>query len=54
MQSTLYKMLGWLKLKLESRVLGEISTTSDMYDTTLTAESEKELKSILMRVKEEM
>ena len=30
MQSTSYKMLGWMKLKLESRLLGEISITSDM------------------------
>ena len=29
-QSTLHKILGWIKLKLESRLLGEISTTSDM------------------------
>ena len=54
MQSTLCEIPVWVNHKLESRVLGEISTTSDMYDTTLTAESEKELKSILMRVKEEM
>ena len=30
MQSTSYKMLGWMKHKLESRLLGEISITSDM------------------------
>ena len=30
MQSTLCEMPGWMKLKLESRSLGEISTTSDM------------------------
>ena len=29
MQSTSCKMLGWMKLKLESRLLGEISITSD-------------------------
>ena len=29
-QSTSYKMLGWIKHKLESRLLGEISKTSDM------------------------
>ena len=34
-------------------MLGEISITSDAYDTTLMAESEEELKSILMKVKEE-
>ena len=30
MQSTSCEMLGWKKHKLESRLLGEISTTSDM------------------------
>ena len=39
-----------MKHKLESRLLGEISITSD--DTTLMAESE-ELKSLLIKVKEE-
>ena len=29
-QSTSYKMLGWMKHKLESRLSGEISITSDM------------------------
>ena len=29
MQSTLHEMLGWMKYKLESRLLGEISKTSD-------------------------
>ena len=43
-------MPGWMKHKLESRLLGEISIISD--DTTLMAESE-ELKSLLMKVKEE-
>ena len=42
-------MLGWKKHKLESRLPGEISITSD--DTTLMAESEEELKSLLMKVK---
>ena len=42
-------MLGWRKHKLESRLPGEISAG----DTTLMAESEKELKSLLMKVKEE-
>ena len=46
-------MLGWKKHKLESRLPGEISITSDADDTTLMAESEKELKSLLMKVKEE-
>jgi len=30
MQSTSLEMLGWMKHKLESRLLGEISITSDM------------------------
>ena len=45
-----------MKHKLESRLLGEISITSDIRyadDTTLMAESEEELKSFLMKVKEE-
>ena len=53
MQSTSCEMPGWIKHKLESRLLGEISITSDNADdTTLMAESE-ELKSLLMKVKEE-
>ena len=46
-------MLGLMKHKLESRLLGEISITSYSDDTTLMAESEEELKSLLMKVKEE-
>ena len=41
--------LGWRKHKLESRLLGEISITSDMQ----MMESEEELKNLLMKVKEE-
>ena len=33
MQSTSCKMLGWMKHKLESRLLEEISITSDMQMT---------------------
>ena len=51
MQSTSCKMLGWMNHKLESGLLGEISIASD--DTTLMAESKEELKSLLMKVKEE-
>ena len=29
-QSTSYEMPGWMNHKLESRMMGEISTTSDM------------------------
>ena len=43
-----------MKHKLESRLPGEISITSDMQMTPpLTAESEEELKSLLIKVKEE-
>ena len=43
-----------MKHKLESRLPGEISITSDVADdTTLMAESEEELESLLMKVKEE-
>ena len=34
MQSTSYEMPGWMKHKLESRLLGEISITSDMQMTS--------------------
>jgi len=44
-------MLGWKKHKLESRLPGEISVTSDADATTLMAESEEELKSLFMKVK---
>ena len=40
-------MLGWMKHKLESRFLGYVD------DTTLMAESEEELKSLLMKVESE-
>ena len=47
-------MLGWRKYKLESRLPGEhIKNLRYVDDTTLMAESEEELKSILMKVKEE-
>ena len=46
-------MLGWKKHKLESRLLGEISNLKYADDTTLMADSEEELKSLLMKVKEE-
>ena len=47
-------MLGWKKHKLESRLPGEISRTSDMQMTPpLWQKSEDQLKSLLMKVKEE-
>ena len=45
MQRTSFEMLGWMKHKLESRLLREISITSD--------KCKEELKSLLMKVKEE-
>ena len=51
MQSTLCEMPGWKKDKLESRLLGEISKTSDMQMTpslSFMAESE-EVKSLLVK-----
>ena len=49
MQSTSWETLGWRKHKLESRLQGEVCAN----DTTLMAESKEELKSLLMKVKEE-
>ena len=47
-------MPSWVNHKQESRLPGEISTSSDNADdTTLMAESEEKLESFLMRVKEE-
>ena len=44
----------WMKHKLESRLLGgNINNLRYADDTTLMAESEEELKSLLMKVKEE-
>ena len=46
-QSTSCEMPGWMKHKLESRLPGELSITSDIQmTTTLMAESEEELKSL--------
>ena len=55
MQSISCEMQGGMTHKLESILLGEISTISYIYaqDTTLMAESEEELRSLLMRIKEE-
>ena len=56
MQSTSCKMLGWMKHKLESRLLGEISIISDIQMTPLLwqkakKKSLKSLKSLLRLVK---
>ena len=42
-------MMSWMKHRLESRLLGEISIISDMQMSG----SEEELKSLLIKVKEE-
>ena len=49
--STSCEMLGWMKHKLESRLQGGISITSDMQKTPPLRQ--KELKSLLMKVKVE-
>ena len=46
-------MLGWKKHKLESRFSSNINNLRYADDTTLMAESEEELKSLLMKVKVE-
>ena len=46
-------MPGWMKHKLESRLLGEVNNLRNTDDTTLMAESKEKLKSLLMKVKEE-
>ena len=46
-------MLGWMKHKLESRLPGEISITSDMQMTPPLWQKTEEIKSLLMKVKEE-
>ena len=54
MQSKSRETLGWMKHKLESRLPGEIINNLRYADnTTLMADSEEELKSLLMKVKEE-
>ena len=47
-------MPGWMKHKLKSKLLGEIlMTLRNADDITLMVESKEELKSLLMKVKEE-
>ena len=50
MRSTSCEMPGWMKHKLESRLRGEISITSDMQ---MTPPLLQKLKNLLMKVKEE-
>ena len=61
MQSTSRETLGWKKYKLESRLPGErikiarrnINNLRYADDTTCMAESEEELNSLLVKVKED-
>ena len=52
MQSTSCKMPSWMKHKMESRLPGNVSNLRYADDTTFMAESEEELKSLLMKMKE--
>ena len=45
--------MGWMKHNLESRLPGKISITSDIQMTPHMVESIEELKTLLMKVKEE-
>ena len=59
MQSTYYEMPGWMNHKLESRlphivdIKLYINNLKYADNSTLAAESEQELKSLLMKMKEE-
>ena len=53
MYSTSSKTPVWMNHKLESRLLEEITNLRHADDTTLMAESEEELRSLWMTVKEE-
>ena len=53
MQNASYELPSWINHKLESRSVGEILTTLDIQMiTTLMAESEEELKDLVMNMKE--
>ena len=53
-QSASCEMLGWMNHKLESRLaMRNINNLKYADDTTLMSESKEELKSLLMKVKEE-
>ena len=53
MQCTPCEMPGWIKHKLESRLQEETITSDMQMKPPLMAESKEELKSTLMKVKEE-
>ena len=52
MHSTSCEMPGWMIIKLETRLLGEISITSDMQMTPPLWQKTEEQKSLLINVKE--
>ena len=51
--STSWEMPGWMSNKLETRQVAETPITSDMWKTSLMAESEEDLKNLLTGMKEE-
>ena len=51
MQSASCEMLGWMKHKLESRLLGERAKTSDMQMIPLNGRKQRGIKSLLMKVR---
>ena len=53
MPSSSWEMLDWMKHKLESRLPGEISVTSDMQMIQHLWQNKQELKSLWMKMKEE-
>ena len=53
MQSIPCEMLGWMKHKLESRLLGGVSITTDTQMTLLLEQKVKRRKSLLMKMTEE-
>ena len=54
MESISYEMPGWINHKLELKTARRnINNLRQADDTTIMAESEEELKSLLMRVKKE-
>ena len=53
MQSTSCDMPDWMTHKLDSRLPGDINNLRYVDGTTLMTESKEELKSLLMKVKEE-
>ena len=52
-QSTSCEMLGWMKYKAGIKIAGRNINNLRYTDDTLMSESEEELKSLLMKVKEE-